>query len=98
MKRKKSLIAFLPVMILAAVACLPIVASGHRIERWEGALLLMGYGLYAAYLVLSARHHAVLNAYARGVICLVLPLRFMAFVLPLLLDWLGRRKRPGPAE
>jgi cation:H+ antiporter len=46
----------LPVMVLVALACLPVVASGHRIDRWEGALLLLGYVGYLSYL-LAARAH-----------------------------------------
>jgi cation:H+ antiporter len=37
----------IPVMVFAAIVLWPIVAFGHRISRWEGALLLV---LYAAYL------------------------------------------------
>src|SRR5690606_37364033 len=33
----------LPVMLAAAVACLPIFLTSHRISRAEGALLLAGY-------------------------------------------------------
>ncbi len=46
----------LPVMLLAAVACLPIFATGFAISRREGALLSAGYGLYISDLVLSATH------------------------------------------
>jgi cation:H+ antiporter len=85
----------MPVMILVAAACLPVVASDHRIERWEGALLLLGYALYLVYLVLGARQHPALDAYARAVAGLVVPLMFVAFALPLLLDRLDRRTKPG---
>ncbi|MEO1583198.1 MAG: calcium/sodium antiporter [Planctomycetota bacterium] len=37
-----------PVMLVAAVACVPIILTGHRVSRIEGGLLL---GLYGAYLV-----------------------------------------------
>ncbi len=36
-----------PVMVAAALVCLPVCVTGLRIERWEGAAML---GLYAAYL------------------------------------------------
>ena len=36
----------LPVMLAAAVACLPIFLTSHRISRAEGALLLAGYAAY----------------------------------------------------
>jgi cation:H+ antiporter len=47
----------LPVMVLVALACLPVVASGHRIDRGEGALLLLGYVGYLSYLLAAARAH-----------------------------------------
>ncbi|HRQ72495.1 MAG TPA: calcium/sodium antiporter [Phycisphaerales bacterium] len=37
-----------PVMLAASLACLPIMLSGARISRAEGAALLCGYGLYVA--------------------------------------------------
>ncbi len=37
----------LPVLLGAAVCCLPIFFTGHRIGRLEGALLLVCYGAYA---------------------------------------------------
>ena len=45
----------LPVMILAAVACLPLFFTGGRISRPEGALLLGGYVLYVVATVLEAK-------------------------------------------
>ncbi|MCC6579403.1 MAG: calcium/sodium antiporter [Phycisphaeraceae bacterium] len=47
----------LPVMVAAAVACLPVFFTGHRITRWEGALLLGYYAVYVACLILDAMHH-----------------------------------------
>ncbi|MDF7798108.1 calcium/sodium antiporter [Pontiellaceae bacterium B1224] len=44
----------LPVMVLTALACLPIFFTGRRIARGEGALLLGGYLAYTAWLVVTA--------------------------------------------
>jgi cation:H+ antiporter len=44
----------IPVMIAVAVVCLPIFFTGSRISRKEGALLLGGYIVYMAYLILTA--------------------------------------------
>ena len=41
----------LPVMVLVAVACLPVFLIGHTIERWEGVVLLTFYVLYTTALV-----------------------------------------------
>lgn len=40
----------LPVMILTAIACLPIMLSGHRIGRLEGAALFTGFVIYTTLL------------------------------------------------
>ncbi|MCM2370265.1 calcium/sodium antiporter [Aporhodopirellula aestuarii] len=40
-----------PVMVVVAVACLPIFFTGGRISRWEGALFLAGFVAYTAYLI-----------------------------------------------
>ena len=45
----------LPVMVLVAVACLPVFLIGHAIERWEGVVLLAFYGLYTAALICEAQ-------------------------------------------
>jgi cation:H+ antiporter len=34
------------VMLAFAVATLPLLWTGRRLLRWEGALLLLGYGAY----------------------------------------------------
>ena len=48
------LVLDLPVMIAAAVACLPVFFTGLRIARWEGILFLVYYSVYVGLLVLSA--------------------------------------------
>jgi len=64
----------LPVMIAVAVACLPIFATGHRIERWEGALFLGYFALYIGYLVLAATQHDALPLFNQVMLLFVLPL------------------------
>lgn len=41
-----------PVMILAALVCLPLAWTGFRINRWEGAILVSGYAVYTVLLFL----------------------------------------------
>jgi cation:H+ antiporter len=43
----------LPVMVLAAAACLPIFLTGHRISRGEGLLFFASYAAYITYIVLA---------------------------------------------
>lgn len=40
-----------PVMVLVAVACLPIFITGKRIGRMEGVLFLLAFFAYTAYLI-----------------------------------------------
>lgn len=39
----------IPVMLVSSIACLPIFATGHRIDRWEGVVFL---GCFCAFTVL----------------------------------------------
>ncbi len=63
----------IPVMIAAAVACLPIFFSDLSITRWEGAFFLLMYGAYAVYLLLAATAHEALPAFSAAMIWFVLP-------------------------
>lgn len=53
------------VMLVTAVACIPIFLTGREIARWEGFVFLTYYVFYVAYLILAAEQHdalATLNA------------------------------------
>lgn len=41
----------IPVMVLAALVCIPVFVSGRRVGRLEGLALLIGYLSYMAYLL-----------------------------------------------
>jgi cation:H+ antiporter len=64
----------IPVMIAVAFACLPIFATRHRIARWEGAVFLGYYAVYAAYLILAATQHDALQSFSTAMLGFVLPL------------------------
>jgi len=64
----------LPVMIAAAVACLPIFATGHRISRGEGAWFLACYVAYTTYLILTAARSPWLPAFNLAMLGFGLPL------------------------
>lgn len=40
----------MPIMLICAIACLPIFVSGHRIDRWEGLLFLCCFVGFTALL------------------------------------------------
>lgn len=65
----------LPVMIGAALVCLPLFLSGSRVSRLEGLLLLLAYAGYTAVLVLEARAVAAADPLRGGLLLLpLLPL------------------------
>jgi cation:H+ antiporter len=72
------------VMLAAMVACLPVFLSGREIARWEGALFLLYYVAYTAYLVLSAQQHAVLPAFSDVMMGFVIPLTIVTLVAAML--------------
>jgi len=50
-----SLFFDIPVMVGAAVVCLPLLRTGFTLERWEGALLFSYWLAYTVYIVLAVR-------------------------------------------
>ncbi len=83
----------IPVMIVVAIACLPIFFTGHRISRWEGALFLAYYLAYTLYLVLQAQHHDAAPLLGWAVLGFALPLT--AITLAVLAFRACRRQRRG---
>jgi cation:H+ antiporter len=70
-----SVLAFdVPVLVVTAVACLPIFFNGRLIARWEGALFLAYYVAYTAYLVLAAAGHSALPLFSAAMLFFVIPL------------------------
>jgi cation:H+ antiporter len=64
----------IPVMIAVAVACLPVFFSGYVISRANGAIFLVFYAAYLAYLVLTATQHESLGTYQAAMMYFILPL------------------------
>lgn len=64
----------IPIMMAAAIACLPIFFTGYRVSRREGLLFVAYYVAFAVYLVLAARAHSALPTYR---------VVFLGFVMPL---------------
>ena len=83
-----------PVMIAVSIACLPVFISGGAIDRWEGAIFLLYYALYAAFLVLQATQHDMIHAFTGAVLTYVLPLTLLTLAV---IFWRGLRKPPGRA-
>ena len=64
----------LPVMTIVAIACIPVLFSEGRIDRWEGAVFLFYYVAYTTYLILYAKDHDQLQNYQVAMIWVVIPL------------------------
>ncbi|WP_225897393.1 calcium/sodium antiporter [Desulfuromonas sp. AOP6] len=73
----------LPVMLVVAVACLPIFLTGHRIARREGALFFAYYGIYAAFLIMTAMEHEAKPLLAQAVLIFVIPLTLLTLGISL---------------
>ncbi len=70
----------IPIMIAAALACLPIFFTGLSISRWEGAFLLGYYFVYICYLILAALSHSILPSFSIAVIYFVIPITGIALI------------------
>ncbi len=64
----------LPILLAAAVACLPIVAWDYTLNRWEGAVFVAYYLAYLTFLVLDATGHRAKDPFALIMIGFVVPL------------------------
>lgn len=69
------------VMLAVAFACLPIMMTGHTIDRWEGGLFIGYYVAYTTYLVLAAQQHAWLASYSQTMIAYLLPLTVIMLLI-----------------
>ncbi|MBE5314619.1 MAG: calcium/sodium antiporter [Xanthomonadales bacterium] len=82
----------IPIMIAVAVACLPVMFNGYRIERWEGGFFFLFYVAYTAWLVMYAQEHALLDEYRTAMIYGVLPLTAVTLFV---MAWRGWQLRHG---
>ena len=71
----------IPVMLAAALACAPIFFTGHFIARWEGAVFLLYYFAYTAYLILNARAHDALEAFSSVMLEFVIPITVLTMAV-----------------
>ncbi|WP_112873604.1 calcium/sodium antiporter [Paracoccus endophyticus] len=65
------------VMLVTAIACLPIFLTGREIARWEGAVFVAYYVFYIGYLILAAEQHDALDTYTRAMTVFVVPLTLL---------------------
>jgi cation:H+ antiporter len=63
-----------PLMVIVLAACIPILFVGYRIFRWEGAMFLVCYAMYLAYLVVNSQAPESITSYSSAVLWIALPL------------------------
>jgi cation:H+ antiporter len=85
----------IPVMAAAAVACLPVFFTGHSISRWEGALFLVYYAAYTAFLILDASDHDSLPHLSLIMGAFVLPITALTLAVVSLRAWKKGRTAAG---
>ncbi len=71
----------IPIMIVVAIACLPIFFTGHMIARWEGALFLGYYLAYTTYLILRGTSHIALPLFSTFLGFFALPLTAITLLI-----------------
>lgn len=87
----------IPVMIAAAVACLPIFFTGYQIARWEGFVFLGYYVAYAAYLILASAQHDALPAFSNVMLLFVIPITLLTLAIAVYRAWRSRRASQSAA-
>ncbi len=71
----------IPVMIVVAIACLPVFVTGKVIARWEGVVFLLYAVAYVLYLLLDAADHDTVGAYSFAMLGFVIPLTAITLVV-----------------
>ncbi|RLE26691.1 MAG: sodium:calcium antiporter [Actinobacteria bacterium] len=79
----------IPVMVAVAVACLPIFADGHVLNRWEGFVFLGYYAGYLTWLVLDASENGLRDSYGDVVLFLIVPITTLTLAI---IAFRGRRR------
>jgi len=83
------------VMIAVALACLPVFLTGREIARWEGAVFLLYYAAYVAYLILAAQQHDALGPFSAVMMGFVVPITVVTLVVALLGRSAAKAGGPG---
>lgn len=71
----------IPVMVVVAVALLPVIFTHGVIARWEAVVFLAYYAAYLTYLLLDADDHDALPAFSGVLVWFVLPLTAVTLVV-----------------
>ena len=64
----------LPIMVVAAVACLPFVFWDYKLDRWEGGVFVAYYLAYVTFLALDGTGHRAADPFVFVLLAFVVPL------------------------
>jgi len=84
----------IPIMVVVAVALLPVTFVGSAIRRWEGAVFVAYAVAYTTYLVLDATDHRLAAGFTFVMGAFVLPLTVLTF-LTVVTREVRARRAPG---
>jgi len=71
----------IPVMIVVALACLPIFFTGGIISRWEGLLFFGYYIAYTLFLILKSSSHEMIPMFGMVFKLFIIPITAVTLVL-----------------
>ena len=83
----------LPVMLVVAMACLPIFFVDNTIARWQGAVFVAYYVAYVAYIVLDAQSHDAIDVFGRAMLWFAFPITAASFGAIAVRQWRGSARR-----
>ena len=82
----------LPLMVAAALACFPILYTGQRVDRREGALLLALYVAYLGYLGLVATGDPAATGVGSALVLGVVPVVGVVLCIAAFRQWSASRR------
>lgn len=71
----------MPIMLGAALICVPVFYSSGGVTRWEGVLFLGHYAAYTVFLILKSQGSTALTAFKWTMLALVIPLSVIALLV-----------------
>ena len=85
----------LPVMIAAAVACVPVLVGDRVLNRWEGVMFLGYYLAYLTFLALDASEHDATDSFVLFFGWIVIPLTVITLATVMFRQLAARRQPVG---
>jgi cation:H+ antiporter len=87
-----------PIMIVVAIACLPVFLDDLAIYRWNGALFVALYVCYMVYLVFEGMDHPASSRFGAAMVVFVIPLAALLLVAVLIRTLVKARKERRAAD